>query len=390
MLDLVPISSGSSPAEALRNSIALARATESFGYYRYWFAEHHLNPGVAGTSPAVVLALTADATSTIRIGSGAVQLGHRTALSTVEEFGLIDALHPGRVDLGLGRSGGRPPGPQPQSQPQDREPALVGAARQGTEAAARQGTETAPGNRRAPNGLLIPPKFSVEKLLGSPRFRMQKTLLQLPGASPQDYGEQVADILALLRGTYRSPDGVAGHAIPGEGANIQVWILGSSGGQSASVAGENGLRFASNYHVSPATVLEAVDAYRAAFRPSADLGQPHVSVSADVVVAKDEATARELASGYGLWVRSIRTGEGAIPFPAPEQARVHTWTDEDRALVADRVETQFAGSAGQVADKLEQLQEATGADELIITTITHDPADRVRSYRLLADEWHRR
>jgi alkanesulfonate monooxygenase SsuD/methylene tetrahydromethanopterin reductase-like flavin-dependent oxidoreductase (luciferase family) len=377
VLDLVPISSGSSPAEALQNTIALARATESFGYYRYWFAEHHLNPGVAGTSPAVVLALTADATSTIRIGSGAVQLGHRTALSTVEEFGLIDALHPGRLDLGLGRSGGRPP----QSQPQDREPALVGAARQ---------AEAAQGNRWAPNGLLIPPRFSVEKLLGSPRFGMQKKLLQLPGASPQDYGEQVADILALLHGTYKSPDGVEGHAIPGEGANVQVWILGSSGGQSASVAGENGLRFAANYHVSPATVLEAVEGYRAAFRPSAELEQPYVSVSADVVVAKDEATARELASGYGLWVRSIRSGEGAIDFPTPQEARAHTWTDEDRALVADRVETQFVGSAGQVADKLEQLQEATGADELIITTITHDPADRVRSYRLLADEWHRR
>jgi alkanesulfonate monooxygenase SsuD/methylene tetrahydromethanopterin reductase-like flavin-dependent oxidoreductase (luciferase family) len=374
VLDLVPISSGSGPAEALRNSIALARATESFGYYRYWFAEHHLNPGVAGTSPAVVLALTADATSTIRIGSGAVQLGHRTALSTVEEFGLIDALHPGRLDLGLGRSGGRPP------QPQDREPALVGAPQE----------RDARGNRRAPNGLLLPPKFSLERLLKSPRIGMQKRLLQLPGASPQDYGEQVADILALLNGTYRSPDGVEGHVIPGEGANVQVWILGSSGGQSASVAGENGLRFAANYHVSPATVLEAAEGYRAAFRPSAGLDKPHVSVSADVVVAKDEAAARELASGYGLWVRSIRTGEGAIPFPTPKEAGAHTWTDEDRALVADRVDTQFVGSAAQVADKLEQLQEATGADELIITTITHDPADRVRSYRLLADEWFRR
>jgi luciferase family oxidoreductase group 1 len=219
---------------------------------------------------------------------------------------------------------------------------------------------------------------------------MQKTLLQLPGASPQDYGEQVADILALLHGTYKSPDGVEGHAVPGEGAAVQVWILGSSGGQSASVAGGNGLRFAANYHVSPATVLEAVEGYRAAFRPSAELERPYVSVSADVVVAKDEATARELASGYGLWVRSIRSGEGAIDFPTPQEARAHTWTDEDRAMVADRVQTQFVGSAGQVADKLEQLQEATGADELIITTITHDPADRVRSYRLLADEWHRR
>lgn len=108
VLDLVPVSSGSTAAEALHRSIDLARRAEEFGYARYWFAEHHLNPGVAGTSPAVLLALTASATSTIRLGSGAVQLGHRTALSTVEEFGLIDALHPGRIDLGLGRSAGRP------------------------------------------------------------------------------------------------------------------------------------------------------------------------------------------------------------------------------------------------------------------------------------------
>jgi alkanesulfonate monooxygenase SsuD/methylene tetrahydromethanopterin reductase-like flavin-dependent oxidoreductase (luciferase family) len=159
---------------------------------------------------------------------------------------------------------------------------------------------------------------------------------------------------------------------------------------SSADAISNGLRFAANYHVSPATVIEAVEGYRAAFRPSADLDRPYVSVSADVVVAGDEATARGLASGYGLWVRSIRSGEGAIPFPAPAEARLHAWTGADRALVADRVDTQFVGSSGQVADQLEQLQEATGADELIVTTITHDHADRVRSYQLLAEEWRRR
>jgi alkanesulfonate monooxygenase SsuD/methylene tetrahydromethanopterin reductase-like flavin-dependent oxidoreductase (luciferase family) len=408
VLDLVPISSGSTAAEALRNSIDLARAAEHFGYARYWFAEHHLNPGVAGTSPAVVLALTAAATSTIRIGSGAVQMGHRTALSVVEEFGLIDVLHPGRLDLGLGRSGGRPPQRNPK-------PALAGApravngrapnpprgdgpapeareARQGRPPARGQASRATPrrGASSASNGLLIPPRFNPEHLLGSPRFQMQKTLLQLPGAQPQDYGEQVGDVLALLRGTYRSADGIEAHVIPGEGADVQVWILGSSGGQSAQVAGANGLRFAANYHVSPGTVLEASEGYRAAFRPSADLSRPYVSVSADVVVAPDDATARELAAGYGPWVRSIRSGEGAIAFPAPQEARAHSWTDADRALVADRVDTQFVGSPGQVADQLEQLQEATGADELIITTITHSHADRVRSYQLLAEEWHRR
>jgi alkanesulfonate monooxygenase SsuD/methylene tetrahydromethanopterin reductase-like flavin-dependent oxidoreductase (luciferase family) len=375
VLDLVPVTSGCTAAEALRNSIDLARHAERLGYARYWFAEHHLNPGVAGTSPAVVLALTAAATSTIRIGSGAVQLGHRTALSTVEEFGLIDALHPGRLDLGLGRSGGRPAG-------RDGGPAEASGP--------AQADRTLVAGGRAPNGLRIPPRFSPEHLLRSPRFQMQKALLQQPGAQAQDYGEQVDDILALLRGSYRSAEGVEAHVVPGEGADVQVWILGSSGGQSAQVAGANGLRFAANYHVSPATVLEAAEGYRAAFRPSADLDRPYVSVSADVVVAADEATARELATGYGLWVRSIRSGEGAIAFPTPQQARAHTWTDADRALVADRVDTQFVGSPAQVAGQLEQLREATGADELIITTITHDHADRVRSYQLLAEEWERR
>lgn len=158
---------------------------------------------MAGASPAVVLALTASATSTIRIGSGAVQLGHRTALSTVEEFGLIDALHPGRLDLGLGRSGGGPPAQA--AQPLPTAARVVGG--------------------RAPNGLRIPPRFSFEHLAGSPRFLLQQQLLLQPGARPQDYGEQVDDILALLRGDYRSADGTEAHATPGEGAGVQVWIL---------------------------------------------------------------------------------------------------------------------------------------------------------------------
>ncbi|GAA4077079.1 LLM class flavin-dependent oxidoreductase [Streptomyces sp. NPDC001251] len=368
VLDLVPISSGSTATEALHNSIDLARQAERLGYARYWYAEHHLNPGVAGTSPAVVLALTAAATSTIRIGSGAVQLGHRTALSTVEEFGLVDALHPGRLDLGLGRSGGRPPG-APAAPVPGATPVIDG---------------------RAPNGLRIPPRFSFAHLLGSPRVALQRKLLLLPGAESQPYGEQIDDVLDLLAGTYRSVDGIEAHVVPGEGADIQVWILGSSGGESAEAAGRNGLRFAANYHVSPGTVLEAAEGYRAAFQPSEALDEPYLTVSADVVVAEDEETARELATGYGLWVRSIRTAEGAIPFPTPDEARAHTWSEADRALVRDRTKTQFVGSPGSVADQLTQLQEATGADELLITTITHDHKDRVRSYELLAEEWRKR
>jgi alkanesulfonate monooxygenase SsuD/methylene tetrahydromethanopterin reductase-like flavin-dependent oxidoreductase (luciferase family) len=371
VLDLVPISSGSTASQALRNSINLAQEAERLGYVRYWFAEHHLNPGVAGTSPAVVLALTAGATSRIRLGSGAVQMGHRTALSTVEEFGLLDTAYPGRFDLGLGRSGGRPP--------ESKVPALAGG-----------GAATTVVNGRTPSGLLIPPRFSFKHLLGSPRFVLQKGLLTLPHAESQNYTEQVGDVLALIAGTYRASNGEEAHVVPGEGAALQLWILGSSGGESAEVAGGRGLRFAANYHVSPATVLEAVDGYRAAFKPSAELERPYISVSADVVVADTEAAARELATGYGLWVRSIRTASGAIQFPTPDEARRHQWSDEDRGLVADRIDTQFVGSPSQVADQLEQLRDATEADELIITTITHDHADRVRSYALLAEEWAKR
>jgi alkanesulfonate monooxygenase SsuD/methylene tetrahydromethanopterin reductase-like flavin-dependent oxidoreductase (luciferase family) len=366
VLDLIPISSGSTAAQALRNSMDLARQAESLGYARYWFAEHHLNPGVAGTSPAVVLALTAAATSTIRLGSGAVQMGHRTALSVVEEFGLLDTAYPGRFDLGLGRSAGGP--------------------RAGSGGAGSGGVV----DGRTANGLLIPPRFSTAALLKSPRFALQKTLLQLPHAQPQNYADQVGDVLALIAGSYRSADGEEAHVVPGEGAALQVWILGSSGGESAEVAGQRGLRFAANYHVSPATVIEAVEGYRAAFKDTGELGRPYVSVSADVVVADSQAQARELAAGYGPWVRSIRTAEGAIQYPTPEEARRYPWTDADRALVADRVDTQFTGTPRQVADQLELLRDATEADELIITTITHDHADRVRSYELLAQEWARR
>jgi alkanesulfonate monooxygenase SsuD/methylene tetrahydromethanopterin reductase-like flavin-dependent oxidoreductase (luciferase family) len=379
VLDLVPVTSGSTAAEAVQRSVDLARHAESFGYQRYWVAEHHLNPGVAGTSPPIVIGLLAGATKTIRVGSGGVQMGHRTPLAVVEEFGLLDAVYPDRLDLGLGRSGGR------------------NFARPG-----RGDTieKEATGNDRAPKtarrteteivrGLRIPPPFPVNKLLASPRIRLNAELLQQPGADTPAYGDQLRQLLALLRTGYCSPEGLEVHVVPGEGARVEVWVLGSSAGESATAAGQLGLRFAANYHVSPATVLDAVDGYRKAFQPSVELSEPYVSVSADVVVADDDASARQLAAGFAPWVRSIRTGEGAIPFPTPEEAAEHVWTDEDRALVADRVQTQFVGSPTTVVDELERLQAATGADELAITTITHQHADRVRSYQLLAEAWGR-
>ena len=221
----------------------------------------------------------------------------------------------------------------------------------------------------------------------SPRFAAQPALLQQAGAQSADFGEQVDDILAFLGGEFRTPSGLDMTAVPAVGADAEVWILGSSAGQSAQVAGALGLPFAANYHVSPSTVLEAVEAYRAAFRPSRVLSAPHVLVSADVMVAPTDDEARSLAGGYPLWVRSIRCGDGAMPFPSPATVAAFTWTDADLALVADRVATQFVGSPAAVAGQLRVLQGATGADELLVTSVTHAHADRVRSHELLAREW---
>ncbi|MFG1944042.1 LLM class flavin-dependent oxidoreductase [Nonomuraea sp. NPDC048826] len=363
ILDLAPVVSGGTVGEALRNTLDLARRAEGFGYRRYWLAEHHFAPGVAGSAPAVLIALVAAATSTIRVGSGAVQLGHQTPLSAVEQFGLIDALHPGRIDLGIGRSGQR------------RAEITQGAA----------APAPAPEQRaaRVVDGLLIPPPFDWSALARQPHLARQAALLQQPGARTPDFAEQIDDVLALLGGTHQV------RAVPGEGADLEVWILGSSGGQSAQVAGERGLPFAANYHVSPSSVLEAVEAYREAFKPSDALAEPYVVVSADAVVAENSARAHELAKGYGLWVRSIRTGAGAIPYPTAAEADAHVWTDADRALVEDRLSTQFVGSPGEVAEGLRVLRRVTGADELLVTTITHDHEDRVRSYELLAEAWNR-
>jgi alkanesulfonate monooxygenase SsuD/methylene tetrahydromethanopterin reductase-like flavin-dependent oxidoreductase (luciferase family) len=386
VLDLIPVTSGQRVSEAVANSIDLARRTEAFGYHRFWIAEHHLNPGVAGSAPIVAIALVAANTSTIRVGSGAVLAGNYSALGIVEQFGLIDALHPHRIDLGLGRSANRKPGEAPAPRTDDQQ----GGDRTAEAAAPAARDDTDHGAvPTAENGLLLPkgPKNLFARLGASPRFKAQARLLRGLEVG-QDYADQVADILGFVDGEYVDADGADFHAVPGEGATFEIWILGSSGGESAQLAGTRGLPFAANYHVAPEKVIEAVDGYRSAFKPSDRLAEPYVAISADVVVAEDDDTARRLAAGYAPWVRSIRSGTGAIRYPSPEEADRLTWTEEDRALVADRTMTQFVGSPETVSAGLRRLAEATGADELIITTITHRHADRVDSYRLLAEHWN--
>ncbi|WP_299573474.1 LLM class flavin-dependent oxidoreductase [uncultured Williamsia sp.] len=367
VLDLSPIPEGGTARQALRTTVDLAVAAEAWGYKRYWLAEHHF-AAVAGASPTTLVGLVAANTSTIRVGSAAVLIGFSTPVGAVEAFATVDALHPGRLDLGLGRS------------------------------VQRRAETTAPTPPRAPrppredrvvDGLLIPAPFPIPKeLLGSPSIAASTESLVFPGAQIPDFDEAVDTVLSLLDGTYAVAPPSSGTPVPlrswqAAEADVDVWVLGSSSGQSARVAGERGLPFVAAYHIVPSGALDAVEAYRAAFRPSERLSEPYVIVSADVVVADDDETARELAAGFGNWVYDIRTGRGAQPYPRTAQPL----SDDQLAVVSDRTRTQIVGSPDTVVEGLQTLARALGADEIVVTSITHDERDRFRSYELLAKAW---
>lgn len=367
ILDLAPVSAGSDAGTALRDSVDLAQHAERWGYRRFWVAEHHF-VAVASSAPAVLIGQIAAATSRIRVGAAAVQLGHTTAVAVVESFGMLDAFHPGRIDLGVGRSGQR----------------RAEARREATASLAPPRSPKPPRVQREVDGVVIPVPFDQRALLASDRIRAAASALQQPHAETPDFADQVDDILALLGGGYRV-EGFDVHAIPGEASGLVPWVFGSSAGQSARVAAARGLPFVASYHITPGTALEAVETYRRDFRPSAALSRPYVVVSADVVVADDSATARHLASSYGHWVYSIRAGGGAAPYPDPAQCK--PLTAEQFAVVEDRIATQFVGDPDEVAGQLAALQRLSGADELVITSVTHRHADRLRSHELLARRW---
>ncbi|OBI43704.1 luciferase [Mycobacterium kyorinense] len=362
VLDLAPISAGSDAATALRNTVDLAQHAERWGYRRYWIAEHHF-VAVASSSPAVLIGQIAAATNTIRVGSAAVQLSHTTAAAVVESFGMLEAFHPGRIDLGVGRSGQR----RRTNKPRTPRPKVE-----------------LPREWREIDGVVVPPPFDLRTVLNKERVQATMALLQQPEAVAPDFAEQLGDILAMLDGSYQT-EGFDVHAVPGERIGLTPWIFGSSKGKSAQLAGALGLPFVASYHLTPATALEAVDAYRAAFTPSATLTKPYVVISADIVVADDTATARRLAASYGQWVYSIRAGDGAVPYPDPNDCP--PLTDEQLAVVNDRLATQFVGNPDEVAERLTALQRVSGADELVVTSVTHRHEDRLRSHELIAQRW---
>ncbi|ROP65915.1 LLM class flavin-dependent oxidoreductase [Curtobacterium sp. ZW137] len=359
VLDLVPVSAGSTSTEALRNAVDLAQHAERAGYARYWLAEHHLNPGVAGSAPNIVIGAIAAATSSIRVGSAATLVGNQRALQIAETFGTLTGLYGPRFDLGLGRSGAPAPG-------------------------AARAPSLAPRADEVVDGLLIPAPFDFT-IAPNSRFALQGALLgRVPGDVERFAGE-VDLIRDFLAGTF-TRDGEVVEATPADGADVELWIHGSTGGESARIAGALGLPYGANYHTSPGTVLASVAAYRSAFRPGV-LAAPHVIVSADVVVADTAAEAARIGAGYDTWVHSIRSGVGAVPYPSPEDAAAHPLEAPAAASVADRVATRFVGAPEQVVAGLETLRRATGADELLVTTITHAHEARVRSYELLAAAW---
>jgi alkanesulfonate monooxygenase SsuD/methylene tetrahydromethanopterin reductase-like flavin-dependent oxidoreductase (luciferase family) len=365
ILDLSPISAGSDARAALHNTIELAQHAEQWGYRRFWIAEHHF-VAVASAAPAVLIGQIAAATNTIRVGSAAVQLGFTTAIGVVESFGMLDAFYPGRIDLGVGRSGhrraevSRPEKPAGERKPKP------------------------PREWREVDGVVIPPPYDMRKMANLEQTLATMTILQQPEALSPDFAEQVNDIIALLEGSYRTGEQDV-HAVPGERAGLTPWVFGSSKGQSAQVAGALGLPFVASYHITPGTALDAVEAYRNAFRPSAALDHPYVVVSADIVVADDTATAEHVASTYGHWVYSIRAQGGAGPYPDPDTAE--PLTEEQLAVVKDRTATQFVGDPDEVAERLAALQRFTRADELVITSVAFRQEDRLRSHELIAKRW---
>lgn len=361
VLDLVPVSAGSSSARALRDSVDLSARAEAAGYARYWLAEHHMNPGLAGSSPHAMLAAVAAATRSIRVGSAATLIGNHSALQVAEAFGTVTGLYGPRFDLGLGRS------PMPPKRPA------------GTGADADADAEA-----RVVDGLLVPARAVMFR--DRSRAQLQARLLRRGDADVAPFGETVDDLLAFLDGTYADPAVGPVAVPPADGSAVEVWVHGSSAGESARVAGIRGLPFGANYHSTPWGVLDAVAAYREDFVPGV-LAAPHVIVSADVLVADTDAEAGRLASGFARWVLSIRSGRGAIPYPAPDDEGAAPLDAAELAQVQDRLDTRIVGDPASVVRQLETLRRVTDADELLITTTTHEHAARARSYELLAEAW---
>ncbi|MFE7040494.1 LLM class flavin-dependent oxidoreductase [Streptomyces atratus] len=338
VLDLVTVGQGRTATQALRTSVDIAQLAERRGFHRYWVAEHHSMPGVASSSPAVILAHLAAHTERIRLGSGGVMLPNHAPLVIAEQFGTLEAMAPGRIDLGLGRA-----------------PGTDGA----TAAALRR----------------------TDRL----------------GEGADDFPQQLAELTRFLDDDF--PDGhpyARIHAVPGpvqataEGgaqspARPPIWLLGSSG-FSARLAGVLGLPFAFAHHFSAQNTVPALDLYRESFRPSAVLDAPYALIGVSALAADDEHEARRQVLSGALSMVRLRTGRPGL-VPTPEEAEAYAFSPMEREFVDSWLVNIVHGTADEVRTGLDDLAKRTGADELMITANAHGGEARLRSYELIADAY---
>ena len=328
VLDLSPVPSGTRPSESLHRTIELASLAERLGYERFWVAEHHSLPSVSSSSPAVMMAAVAAATSRIRVGSGGIMLPNHSPLTVAETFRVLEGLHPGRIDLGIGR---------------------------------------APG---------------TDQLTAFALRRSREALTA--DDFPQQYGELVAYVDGFPDGHPFTPI----TAMPDDVPLPPVWILGSSlyGGQAAAAFGT---RFAFAGHFGSVDPAEAVEGYRSGFTPSTRAGsttEPRVMLAVAAIVAETEERAQQLALANGLSMALLRTNRPG-PLPSPQEAAAHHWTEAERQIADAAKRFVSVGTPEHVAEDLQRRAAHAGADELIVTTHVHDPQERRRSYELLADAW---
>ncbi len=323
VLDQSPIAEGASGADALRNTIDLARLTDALGYHRYWVAEHHGGPMLAGPSPEVLIGPIADATEGIRVGSGGVMLPHYSPLKVAESFTILAALYPGRIDLGLGRAAGTDP---------------------------------------------------------LTTFALQRDRRQ---AAPDDFPQQLAELLAYLEDALPEdhPFRHLAANLPGRPELPVPWLLGSSM-QSAIWAAELGLRYAFADFINPQGA-EIAATYRKRFTAARDLQAPRTAVAAWVLCAPTEDEAQELAASSRMTLTLLRRGQ-LIPVPAPDKARAFLEREGQRGG-GPPGRRAIIGTPEKVRAGIETLAEAYGAEEVIVVTITYEHAARRRSYELLAE-----
>jgi luciferase family oxidoreductase group 1 len=324
VLDQSPVRTGGTPADAIQETLDLARAADRLGYHRYWLAEHHSTSGLAGASPEVLIGQVAARTSRIRVGSGGIMLTHYSPLKVAEVFRMLETLFPGRIDLGIGR---------------------------------------APGSDQ----------------------RTARALQPGPAGAPiERFPATIADLVAYLHD--RLPDGhpFAGvHAMPTGPTAPEVWLLGSSD-ESAMHAAHLGLAFSFAHFINDEGGVETVRAYRERFRPSAGLAAPRASVAVFTVCADTEAEAQRLARSRDLFLVRLYTGR-AGPYPSVEEAERYPYTAHEQAIVRHVRRRTVLGDPEQVREGLTALATAYGVDELVIVTITHDAKARLHSYELMAD-----